>query len=384
MVGGTGALLPWQEALTLGARPALSRAAPPSPGAHPLDAVTLAERVEGATGGQIPYLNLVVPTDHVAIVPIGARTGQADLGYDTLWVDPYSGAIRLRYRSGVLADGAQNIMPFLYQLHMNLAVGDWGSRALGIAALIWTIDCFVGFYLTLPISRPTPARWPVHKTWWQRWLPAWRVRKHAQGHKFNFDLHRAGGLWLWPVLLVFAWSSVGFNLSSVHGPVMKALGSEPYFEGTPLSAPVDKPAIDRRTALSVAKSLMISALAERHAEFQRAGLLFYDAATGLYSYRARTSLDWSRKDASTTIWFSGVDGKLRHFEPPLGGTGADQTMAWFYMLHMARVFGLPYRIFVSILGLAIAALSVTGVLIWTKKRSARLIGNRRASRSPRS
>jgi uncharacterized iron-regulated membrane protein len=38
---------------------------------------------------------------------------------------------------------------------------------------------------------------------------------------------------------------------------------------------------------------------------------------------------------------------------------------------MANVFGLPYRIFVCILGLVIAMLSVTGVYIWWKKRRAR-------------
>ena len=37
----------------------------------------------------------------------------------------------------------------------------------------------------------------------------------------------------------------------------------------------------------------------------------------------------------------------------------------------ANVFGLPYRIFVCILGLVITMLSLTGVYIWWKKRVAR-------------
>ena len=39
-------------------------------------------------------------------------------------------------------------------------------------------------------------------------------------------------------------------------------------------------------------------------------------------------------------------------------------------LHMANVFGLPYRIFVCALGILITMLSVTGVYIWWKKRRA--------------
>ena len=38
---------------------------------------------------------------------------------------------------------------------------------------------------------------------------------------------------------------------------------------------------------------------------------------------------------------------------------------------MGNVFGMPYRIFVCALGLVIVLLSVTGVVIWLKKRRAR-------------
>ena len=49
----------------------------------------------------------------------------------------------------------------------------------------------------------------------------------------------------------------------------------------------------------------------------------------------------------------------------------DSITSWVTALHMARVFGLPMKIFVCAMGFVIAALSVTGVYIWWKKRSAR-------------
>ena len=55
-------------------------------------------------------------------------------------------------------------------------------------------------------------------------------------------------------------------------------------------------------------------------------------------------------------------------------------MTWATMLHMAQVFGLPYRVATSLLGLLVTMLSVTGVLIWLRKRSARLLS---AARPPR-
>lgn len=42
-------------------------------------------------------------------------------------------------------------------------------------------------------------------------------------YKLNFDLYRAGGLWLWVMLFVLAWSSVAFNLKVVYYPVMQTV-----------------------------------------------------------------------------------------------------------------------------------------------------------------
>ncbi len=48
-----------------------------------------------------------------------------------------------------------------------------------------------------------------------------------------------------------------------------------------------------------------------------------------------------------------------------------QAAVWLFALHEANLFGLPYRIFVCLLGLVIVMLSVTGVYIWWKKWRAR-------------
>jgi hypothetical protein len=57
------------------------------------------------------------------------------------------------------------------------------SRRSGLA-LVWTLDCLIGFYLTLPVS--TGA-------FWRRWKPAWLVKWKAGAYRLNFDLRRAGG-----------------------------------------------------------------------------------------------------------------------------------------------------------------------------------------------
>src|SRR5690606_13559522 len=95
-----------------------------------------------------------------------------------------------------------------------------------------TLDCFVALYLTLPqrresashLLRSTQSGNAEAKTWWQRWKPAWRIRWRQGGYKLTFDLHRAGGLWLWLILLVFAGSSVYMNLGdTVYTWAMRAV-----------------------------------------------------------------------------------------------------------------------------------------------------------------
>jgi uncharacterized iron-regulated membrane protein len=71
------------------------------------------------------------------------------------------------------------------------------------------------------------------------------------------------------------------------------------------------------------------------------------------------------------VFFDANDGSLKLVLLPTGQFSGNTITSWLIALHDANVFGLPYRIFVSALGLVIAMLSVTGVYIWWKKRKAR-------------
>lgn len=380
-VGFTGALLPWNEELTMLARPKLSAVTPPHPGAHVLDGITLAGRVEQATGAKVVYVDFHVAPDHVASVSVAPR-GAAPLLYDTVWADPYTGAIRLEYRDGALLDGPQTIMSFLYRLHRELALGRVGQLALGVAALIWTIDCFVGFYLTLPIRRrPTPGEPRSAPGWWSQWRPAWLLRWRAGSYKLTFDLHRAGGLWVWPLLFVFAWSGVGFNLREVSTPVMHLFGATPYIDIPTPRAPLPVPPIALREAQARGDALLRDiGRREGFAVGAPSGISYY-ADQAAYRYNARSTLDVVSEGSRTTVYFSAVDGRLLKFSPPIDPNPANAFMTWLNMLHIAQVLGLPYRVFVSFIGLLVVVLSVTGVLIWMRKRSARLLKVRRVTRS---
>ncbi|MCP5246645.1 MAG: PepSY domain-containing protein [Burkholderiales bacterium] len=49
----------------------------------------------------------------------------------------------------------------------------------------------------------------------------------------------------------------------------------------------------------------------------------------------------------------------------------DIVHRWITWLHTARVFGLPMQILICLTGLSVAMLSVTGTVIWWRKRTSR-------------
>ncbi len=57
---------------------------------------------------------------------------------------------------------------------------------------------------------------------------------------------------------------------------------------------------------------------------------------------------------------------------PWVGTAADIFVQAQFPLHSGRILGLPGRILISFMGVVVAALSVTGIVIWLKKRKARV------------
>jgi uncharacterized iron-regulated membrane protein len=85
-----------------------------------------------------------------------------------VFVDPWTGKILAHCR---LSSRSENLLPLIFAIHRDLTLGHTGALVLGYLALVWTIDCFVSFYLTLPITRPG---------FWRRWRTAWWVKWSAR------------------------------------------------------------------------------------------------------------------------------------------------------------------------------------------------------------
>lgn len=370
IVGATGSLLAFQPELNQLLTPRLF---PPARAGQSLSMATLARQTELLVPES--RINLIdVGTQGTVIIRLAPRDG-SDPAFNELFLDPVSGDELGRRLAGTgLPSGIDNLVPFLFRLHYNLSLGAAGAWILGIAALLWTIDCFVSLLLTLPrfsISRGVAIRPPGFLS---RWRLAWLVKWPSSTYRLNVDLHRAGGLWVWFALLVFSWSSVYMNLhDSVYAPATRMVLEypPPYWELPEREAQLEVPRLNWPEAIRLAERMMSEQAGRHGVVIEKPVAMRLDRARHLYIYQVRSSRDIQDRKGRTRLIFDANTGEMRQLSLPTGQHDGTTVTMWLNALHDANVFGLPYRIFVSILGVIIVMLAVTGLVIWWKKSRAR-------------
>ncbi len=248
IAGLTGALLVWYYELDALINPHWLQVEPPTAYSEPRSPFALRDQVDAAyPDAAVNWMMLAPPDAHSPVrFFLSAKPDAPALPIDEVFVNPYTGHILGGRLWGDLSQGLANLMPFVYRLHHSLALGTIGTWIFGIIALLWTLDCFVGAWLTFPPPRRRDARHRPRR-FWKRWAKAWRIRWRAGGHKRTFDLHRAGGLWPWALLLIFAWSGVALTLyDQVYRPttgLFLSFQEDPLATVPPRANPSQQPPI---------------------------------------------------------------------------------------------------------------------------------------------
>src|SRR5690606_33327207 len=254
----------------------------------------------------------------------------------------------------------------------------WGYWLMGGVALIWFFDTFVATYLTLPKRVASDRRSGGNesqppRSWFSRWKQSWLIRWGAKGYKRNFDLHRAGGLWVAAIILIVAFTSFSLNLyNEIFYPLMSKVSTTtpgPYETLTP--APYGtfiEPKIGFADAIEIARKEG----EKRNFEYPPAGIWY----GGDYPFYNISFFDPSDEFGSmgmglSNIYVSSETGEVLGTYQPWHGTAADVFLQLQLPLHSGRILGLPGRILMSLMGLIVVMLSITGIVIWDKKRRAR-------------
>ncbi|MDO9295764.1 PepSY domain-containing protein [Bradyrhizobium sp.] len=318
------------------------------------------------------------------------------LDYNQIFLDPHTGEEMGRRHVGVAWPVTRaNLVSFLYRLHYTMHIPEfwgsnrWGIRLLGIIAVIWTIDCFIGFYLTLPprrrasAARPAAVARELDRGFMARWMPAWKIKTSGSAYRINFDIHRAFGLWTWALLFIIAFTAFSLNLYfEVFSPIMRSVSNytpSPFEQR--VAAPLDRPIVPKLSYADIIERA--EAEARRRGWTTPIGAVAYSTQYGIYSPRFFNPDDDHGVGGvgPSRLYYDGLDGRLLGERLPWVGTAADIFVQAQFPVHSGRILGLPGRILISLMGLVVAALSVTGVVIWSRKRRARELAKARAAPS---
>jgi uncharacterized iron-regulated membrane protein len=366
IAGLTGALIAWDHELDALFSPAFYHA---QGNGQAMTALQLANKLEA----EHPELKVsfmgtsLEPGEAHNLFVIPSNGVEGSLGYSQVAMNPYTGEIQGKRQWGEPSLAIDHLMPFIYKLHYSLhipAVGgtELGLLFMGIVGIVWVLDCFTA----LSISFPSRSQW--RKSFAFRWK--------ASSQKITFDLHRSGGVWVWMLLLVMAVTSVSMNLGyQVVRPLVNAISPltpTPY-ETQPLSE-TKSPAITREAVVKLAEEE-----AHRLGIEKPLGGLFYSAGQNIYQviFYEPGHAHGDIGLGNPNLYFDGATGKLLGRQIPGEGSAGDIFMQLQFPLHSGRIIGVPGRILVTVLGLVIATLSVTGVIIWARKRKARAVAQAR-------
>lgn len=400
ITGLTGAVISWDHELDDWLNPHLREVHSQGQLRSPLELAAQAERdypqirvasIPLNTGKEESLVLFAMPKQN-------SETGRLyQPGFNQIFLDPITGReMGKREWGAVWPLNSENFVSFLYKLHYSLHLPEmfgtdrWGIWLLGIIAIVWVFDCFVGFYLTLParqrrnselnasapnasVLNPKVQSVGSRPSFWKRWKKAWAIRRNAGNFKLNFDIHRAFGLWTWVLLLIIAFSAVSLNLRrEVFLPLLSSVTTiSPGVLDNRVRTPLHEPVEPKQTYAEILP--VAEAEAKRQGWHEPAGRIGYFMNLGVYV------VDFYLPDADhgvaggghKRLFYDGQSGALLGNKVPWTGTGGDIFAQAQYPLHSGRVLGLGGRIMISLMGIIVAILSFTGIYIWWKKRLAR-------------
>lgn len=344
---------------------------------------------------QVTYLPLAPEAGHSLSMYVEGRPDpQAgtpqELRYNQVFVDPVTGEENGHREWGAVWPlSKETFVSFLYKLHYTLhipamwGIDQWGAWLMGGVALLWTMDCFIGFYLTLPkrlapnVDRSPAVVRQLARGWWSRWKPSWKIKSSGSAYRITFDIHRALSLWTWFALFLIAFTGFSLNLfRPVFLPLLSLVSNV-----TP--SPIDvrssawqgglvEPKLDFRAIYDIAR-----AEGARQGWQTPVGAIGYVRTIGVYRAFYFDPGDDEGIGGSGPIetYWDAVDGSYLGRKIPWSGTAADIFVQAQFPVHSGRILGLPGRILVSLMGIVVATLAASGIIIWSRKYQARAARN---------
>jgi uncharacterized iron-regulated membrane protein len=319
---------------------------------------------------------------------IDAATGEPyPIDYDEVFANPYTGE-RLGQRTiGAATLRPEGLFSFIYYLHYALIFPlGVGIVLIGSLGLVWAVVSVIGFYLTLP-PKVNPGKTDRRsRPFRKRWATSWKVSGGSNANRQILDLHRASGLWLWPLLILFAITGFALNLGGPYAAFVSKFADYAHFQERPPRAPLDDllldPPVDWFEAAELGQHYFAEQARREGFTLGKPAALEYRRDLGIYFFLVHTSRDLldaqgnptetNSPATAATLAIDARDGRFLGLQLPTGQRPGNTATSWLMALHVTAIGGRPWQIAVSVFGLAVVAISLTGVLLWWRRRKSRV------------
>ncbi|MES2756913.1 MAG: PepSY-associated TM helix domain-containing protein [Pseudomonadota bacterium] len=263
-------------------------------------------------------------------------------------IDPSNLSVTGERNWGEVGMSRPLLMPTLFHIHRYMIAGDTGKVIVAITGVSLLLMVLTGMIL-----------------WWPRMVRAaiWNavtVRHGGSWPRLSFQLHRAGGFFAAPVLLVSALSGIHFNMPQWVTPVVNVIS-----QVTP-NAKLMNQSIRPADGMSVAVAVTAA-----QAKFPdgRVSRVSFPAKTGQpFEIRVRQPGELRQGPGATRISIDSGDASVLRVIDPERSRGGNKFLSWLFPLHTGEAFGLGGKIFISLFGFMPLAFFVTGLVIWVKLR----------------
>lgn len=304
---------------------------------------TVMARFAGLEPGGIAS-NLQVPSP---VLPAFVLEGNDSDGRPQRWIaDPLTGALQI---------AARTWLDTVHDLHYYLLLPTaWGMQANAIGAAILLLLAITGFFL-----------------WWPGvllWTRGLRVNLHANWRRMNYDLHSAIGFWTLGIVVWWAISGVYFGF---YRQVSAVIGFVSPLRGMLAPAPARLPPVAAgsratleqvlRTAQGASPGGQLWSVSDPSLKGPVSYVLLDRGAPGDFSHRDIVQVR-SADARLLSVWHYGE----RH--------SIGDWMLWsMHPLHFGTLWGPVVKLLWAVLGLSLAVLTITGLLIYWNRYLRRLL-----------
>jgi len=241
------------------------------------------------------------------------------------------------------------LMSWLYELHMHLLAGETGRLVVGWGGMATLLILVTGLV-----------------TWWPRgsWRNALTFKRRAVPLRRLRDLHKHGGLWTLPLLLLLVLTGGLLALPDIKEQLLASVVVAPDEVPQPVS-----------TQASGQQIPLTQALAAAYTALPQARLAFVDVpGEGAEPFRMRVQVphDLHRRFPGSFIFVDQYTGRVLAVHDVGHGNASTRIASWIRPIHDGSIGGLGTRVLAIVLGLLPAGLLVTGLLYWLGRRSRRL------------